>query len=87
MEVLIERHPAMCIPDLTDPECSYFEEYDQETNVLPLGIYEGDVEWVATWMIGTSGPSGIDVLAFQRWLLRFRTSLASQREDMAAWTD
>ena len=29
MEILIEKHPTMRIPDLTDPECSSFKEYNK----------------------------------------------------------
>ena len=53
---------------------------------MPLYIYEEDVQWVATHLTGEAGPSGTDTPAFHSWLLSFGTSLASLREDMAAWT-
>ena len=40
MEVLREKHPAICIPYLIDPECSSFEEYEKEPDVVPLCISE-----------------------------------------------
>ena len=36
MEVLRDKHPMMRIPDLSDPECSSFEEYEKEPDALPL---------------------------------------------------
>ena len=40
MEVMREKHPVMRIPDLTDPECSSFDQYKKYPNVLPLYISE-----------------------------------------------
>ena len=43
MEVLRDKHPVMRIPDLTYPECSYFEEYEKYPDVMPLDISEEDI--------------------------------------------
>ena len=57
IEVLKEKLPTKRIPDLIEPECSSFEEYDQYPDVVPLEISEEEVEWVATCLRGAAGPS------------------------------
>ena len=61
----------MRIQDLTDPESSSFEEYDQDPDVGPIEILEEDVQWVASKLSGAAGPSGTDTMVFQSWHLRF----------------
>ena len=43
MEVLREEDTVMRTPDLSDPECSSFEEYKQDPDILSLDILEEDV--------------------------------------------
>ena len=40
MEVQREKHPEMCIPDITDLVCSSLLEYNQDLNVMPIEISE-----------------------------------------------
>ena len=54
---------------------------------MSLDIPEEDVQWVATRLTGAAGQSGTEAPAFHIWMLRFGTSLASLREDMAAWAN
>ena len=75
----------MRIPDLTYPECSSFEEYEQDPDVTPLEISEKDLQWVTSKLLGEAGPSGKDAQAFQSWLLRFGIALESLREEMVEW--
>ena len=46
MEILIDKHTTMRTPDLADLECSSFEEYEKDPDVVPLNILEEDVMWV-----------------------------------------
>ena len=79
IKVLEEKHPAMHIQDLTYPECSSFEKYKQDPDVVHLQISEEDLQWVATHITGAARPSGMDAMAFQRWILQLGISLASLR--------
>ena len=38
MEIMIEKHPVMCIPYLTYPEFSFFKEYEKGPYVMPVDI-------------------------------------------------
>ena len=71
MDLPRDKHPKMCNQDLEDPECSSFEEYEEDPDVFPLDILEEDVMWVAGKLSGAAGPSGTDLMEFQIWLLRF----------------
>ena len=71
MDVPRYKHPVMRTQDLADPECSYFEEYEEDPDVFPLDILEEDVMWFAGKLSGAAGPSGTDFMEFQIWLLRF----------------
>ena len=71
MDVPRDKHPAMRTQDLADPECSSFEEYEEDPDVFPLEILEEDVMWVAGKHLRAAGPSGMELMAFQIWLLRF----------------
>ena len=77
----------MRIPDLTDLECSSFEDYKQDLDVVPLDISEEDVHQVDTWLRGAAGPSGTYALAFHSWMLHFGTSSDSLREEMVECSD
>ena len=79
MGVMIEKQPTMRIPDLTDPECSSFGEYEKYPHIVSLDISEEDVQWVATRTTGAVGTIGIDALAFKIWLLPICTSSESLR--------
>ena len=84
---LRRKHPAMCIPDLTDPKYSSFEDSKKYPDIVLLDISEEDVQWVDTSLTGAEVPIGMDVLALQNWLLQFGISSSSIRKDMAAWAE
>ena len=71
MDVLRDKHPVMRTQDLAEPECSSFEEYEEDPDVFPLDILEEDVMWFSGKLSGAAGPSGTDLMEFQIWLLRF----------------
>ena len=87
MDVLRDKHLAMRTPDLVDPECSSFEEYEEDSDVVPLDITKEDVMWVAGKLLGSAGLSGAYAMVFQSWLVRFGQSSESIREEMVSWTD
>ena len=43
--------------------------------------------WVAGKLSGADGPSGMDAMAFQSWLLRFVQASAIIKEEITAWPD
>ena len=82
MEVLREKHPVMRILDFTDPECSSFEEYKQDPDVISLKILEYELQWVASKLSGAAGPNETGALSFQSWLLCFGLASTSLRKEL-----
>ena len=64
-EILRDKHPMMRTPDLADLECSSFEEYEEDPDVVPLDISEEDVMWVSNKISRAASPSGTDAMVFQ----------------------
>jgi hypothetical protein len=85
IEVLLEKHPRMRDPDLTlPPEDTAFESYAHEPpDTVPLLITAEDVEKVAPKLSGSAGPSGVDAVALQHWLLRFGSESEHLRHEIA----
>ena len=69
MDVMRDKNPDLFTTDLANLTCTFFEEYKEYPEVLPMDIYEDAIQWVDTRLSGSDRPSRTDVPAFQRWLL------------------
>eukprot|EP00957_Ditylum_brightwellii_P135289 10316129-Ditylum_brightwellii.AAC.2 len=47
LEMLREKHPDTCIPDVPNMQCSAFKHYPETPEVVPLDISRRDVAAVA----------------------------------------
>ena len=83
-QVLRDKHPPLRDPDLTVANPGCFEEYDTTPATVPLSITAETVEKVAARMKGGAGPSGVDAVAMQNWLLRFGAESFALRETLAS---
>ena len=87
MEVLEGKHPHLRVPDLSDPECSAFEEYPELPEAIPMDFSEDDVTWVASKLSGSAGAAGPEAVEFRNWLLRFGAGSEALRVEMAEWAN
>eukprot|EP00957_Ditylum_brightwellii_P078962 6004781-Ditylum_brightwellii.AAC.1 len=71
LEVLRGKHPHTRTPDLSDLECTAFEQYALLLEAVPLDISAEDVERVASRLAGSVGQGGTDAIELRNWLLRY----------------
>ena len=76
IQVLREKHPNIHIPNINDPECASFEDYDEVPDPLPTQITADMVEQTASKLRGAGGPSSVDATSLSYWLLRFGNASA-----------
>jgi len=87
IDVLLEKHPAMMIPDLGDPDWKSFESYEECLDSVPVDVSQSIVEAVASKLHGGAGPSSVDALAFKKWLTFYGRASQVLREEVAAWAE
>ncbi len=62
MEVLLSQHPDTRIPNLEDPNCIAFEQYNEVPVAMPMDCTPEDLETLALRMSGSAGPSSFDAV-------------------------
>ncbi len=71
IEVLQLQHPDTRIPNLGDPDCIAFEQYDEVPTALPMDCTSEDLEALALRMNGSAGPSSFNAVMMRNCLLRY----------------
>ena len=79
---MLEKHPAMLIPDLGDENWKSFESYDECLDSVPVDVSQSIVEEVASKLHGGAGPGSVDALAFKRWLTLYGRASQVLREGL-----
>ena len=85
LQVLRDKHPKL--RDVDCKEEGVFEFYPKCPKHTPLEIKDGQIEKVAQVMRGGGGPSGVNAVELQGWLLRHGHQSSQLRFEMAAWTE
>ena len=86
-EVLESQHPDTRIPNLEDPNCIAFQQYDEVPVEITKDCTSDDLETLALWMSGSAGPSSFDAVMLRNCLLRYGIASSELRKEMAAWVD
>ena len=60
MEFLRKKQPRLINPDLTNLVYISLKGYGEDLEVLNLYISKEDIQWLATCLLGTDNPKGID---------------------------
>jgi hypothetical protein len=87
MEVLQLQHPDTRIPNLGDPDCIAFEQYDEVPMALPTDCTSEDLEALALRMSRSAGPNSFDDVMMRNCLLRYGRALSELRQEMADWVE
>ena len=77
----------MRVLDLSNPSCTFFDEYWEDLEVVPLDIYKEYAQWFATQLKGMYGKSGTYTSAFHICMILFVKASASLRVVMVEWDD
>ncbi len=86
MEVLQSQHPDTRIPNLGDPDCIAFEQYNEVPIALPTDCTSKDLEALALRMSGSTGSS-FNAVMMRNCLLRYGRALSELRQEMADWVE
>ncbi len=87
IEVLQSQHPDTRIPNLGDPDCIAFEQYDEVPIALPTDCTSEDLEALALRMSGSAGPSSFNTVMMRNCLLWYGRALSELRQEMADWAE
>ncbi len=87
MEGLRSQHPDTRIPDLKDPHCIAFEQYNEVPVEIPTDCTTKDLETLALRMSGSAGPSSFDAVMLRNCLLRYGRASGELRQELAAWVE
>jgi len=87
LNVLQDKHPALCNPPLaSETTDGAFESYEDGTPaVIPVVITAETVERVASKLSGTAGLGGTDAVNLWNWLLHFGMESEALCKEMASW--
>ena len=66
---------------------SSFERYPRVPDPIPVDCEQGVVERRASKLRRGAGPSGVDSLALEDWLLNFKCQSQELRKEVAAWVE
>jgi hypothetical protein len=87
MEVLQSQHPDTRIPNLGDPDCIAFEQYNEEPTALPMDCTSKALEALALRMSRSAGPSSFDAVMMRNCLLWYGRASSKLRQEMADWVE
>ncbi len=87
MEVLQSQHPDTRIPNLRDPDCIAFEQYNEVPAALPTDCTSEDLEALTLRMSGSADPSSFNAVMMRKCLLRYGRALSELRQEMADWVE
>jgi hypothetical protein len=78
-----EKHPPLREP--AGLGAHMFEEYAATPAMLHVNITAYMIAKVAPRLFGGAGPSGVDAVTLQDWLMRYGKESGASREGMVAW--
>ncbi|KAL7475279.1 hypothetical protein ACHAW6_001200, partial [Cyclotella cf. meneghiniana] len=84
-DILVEKHPALQIPDLSDPNNLAFSNKGKAPGIIPIDCPLSDAERVACQLKGSTGCSGVDAEHLKNQLLKHGKASAEQQEEMVEW--
>ncbi len=87
MEVLQSQHPNTRIPNLGDPDCIAFEQYDEVLMALSTDCTSKDLEALALRMSRSAGPSSSNAVMMRNCLLWYGRASSKLRQEMADWVE
>ncbi len=87
MEVLRLQHRDTRIPNLKDPHCIAFEQYDEVPVEILMDCTTEDLKTLALRMSGSAGPSSFDAVMLRNCLLRYGRASGELRQELAAWVE
>ena len=85
LETLKTKHPEQRQPANEAPE-EHADDGEMRESV-PLLVGDDDVQITAGALSGAAGPSGVDAVHLQHWLLHFKLSSERLRHEAALWTE
>jgi hypothetical protein len=83
VDVLHSKHPPL--RELSDVGSATFEKYSEIPDPPYIDVTQDMIEKVVTRLSGAAGPSGVDAVDLQNWLLRYGKESKALREELAAW--
>ena len=87
MEVLLSQHPNTRIPDLKDPNCIAFEQYNEVPLSIPTDCTTEDLETLALRMSGSASPSSFNAVMLRNCQLWYGRALGELRQELAKWVE
>jgi hypothetical protein len=85
--VLQLQHPDTRIPNLGDPDCIAFKQYDEVPTALPMDCTSKDLEALDLRMSRSTGPSSFDAVMMRNCLLWYGRASSELRQEMADWVE
>jgi hypothetical protein len=87
IKVLQLQHPDTRIPNLGDPDCIAFEQYNEVPTILPMDCTSKDLEALALRMSGSAGPSSFNAVMMKNCLLWYGRASSELRQEMTDWVE
>jgi hypothetical protein len=83
INVLCSKHPPLREP--SDIGAATFDQYAELPDPPSIDVTLETIEKVATRLSGAAGPSGVNAVDLQNWLLHYGKESSALREELAEW--
>jgi len=77
------QHPNTQIPNLEDPHCIAFKQYNEVPTAMPTDCTPKDLETLALRMSGSAGLSSFDAVMLRNCLLQYGRASGKLRQELA----
>ena len=76
------KHPALQIPDLSDPNNLAFANQGKALGIIPIDCPIGDAEYVACQLQGSAGCSGVDAEHLKNRIIKHGKASAELHKEL-----
>ncbi len=87
IEVHQLQHPDTRTPNLGEPDCIAFEQYNEVPTALPMDCTFKDLEALALRMSRSAGLSSFNAVMMRNCLLWYGRALRKLRQEMTDWVE
>ena len=81
----MEKHPVLCIPNLSDPYNLAFSDHGEAPDIIPIDCPLSESKCIVRQLHCSMGCSGVDAEHLKNQILKHSKVSAELREELVEW--